>query len=164
VGSDLIVRHDLFRYGLAEDVEVMLTVLKRFELKSSFPLQTFSRNSGAGFHDSRIGITPFSISQMPLDYIEVSQISPLVGTLPQKGVFAEEVPAWSPEGIILKQDVERREFELKIPAGSQLQYDVVGNGNAVMDEHGITLKRTGSGIVVWRRLRIMPHQFVVDGN
>src|SRR5437762_1311613 len=54
-GPDLVVRHNLFRHGLSDDVVVMLTVLKRFALKSNFPLQTFNRQSGAGFHDSRIG-------------------------------------------------------------------------------------------------------------
>jgi hypothetical protein len=159
IGIDLVVRHDLFRYGLSEHVEVMLTVLQRFPLTSDFPLQTFNRSSGAGLHDSRIGITPFSISQTPLDYVEVSQISPFVASLPQKGISAEDVPAWSPDGVILKQNVEQREFEMKIPTGSRLQYDVLGSGEAVMNDHGITLKRTGSGTIVWKSLRLLPLQF-----
>jgi len=162
VGADLVVRHDLFRYGLAEDVEVMLIVLKRFPLSSDFPIQTFSRSSGAGFHDSRIGITPFSVSQTPLDHVEIAQVSPFVTDLPQKGVPAEDIAAWSPDGVILKQSVERRDFDVKIPAQSELQYEVEGQGKAVMRGQTITLKRTGSGTIVWKNLRIMPLQFVSD--
>jgi len=163
-GTDLVVRHDLFRYGLSEDVEVMLTVLKRFALNSDFPVQTFNPGSGAGFHDSRIGITPFSISRMALDHVEVSQISPFVTSLPQKGVPVEEVPAWSPDGVILKQNVEQREFKLKIPSGCKLEYELVGTGKANIDKDGIILRRAGPGTIVWKKLRIMPLQFAGESN
>jgi hypothetical protein len=159
-GTDLIVRHDLFKYGLAEDVETMLTVLKRFELNSDFPMHTFNRTSGAGFHDSRIGITPFSISRTPLDHVEISQVSPLVMTLPQQGIPAEQVPAWSPDGVILKQNVDRREFKLKVPADTKLEYEVIGNGKAEMNQDGIVLRRISSGTIVWKKLRIVPLRFV----
>lgn len=159
-GSDLIVRHDLFRYGLAEDVEVMLTVLKRFELRSDFPIQTFNLASGAGFHDSRIGITPFSISRTAFDHVEISQVSPLVTTLPQQGTPVEQVPAWSPDGVILKQNVDLREFKLKIPADTKLEYEVIGSGKAEMNNDGIVLRRMSSGTIVWKKLRIVPLRFV----
>jgi hypothetical protein len=162
--DDLVIRHDLFRYGLAEDLEVMLTVLKRFALQSDFPLQTFNPRSGAGFHDSRIGITPFSISRKTLDYVEVAEVSPLVMSLPQKGVPVEEVPAWSPDGVILKQNVYRREFKLMIPAGTKLEYELIGNGKADIEDGSIVLRRAGSGTIVWRRLRIVPLQFEGNGN
>ena len=161
-GTDLIVRHDLFKYGLAEDVETMLTVLKRFELNSDFPIQTFNRTSGAGFHDSRIGITPFSISRTSLDHVEISQISPLVTTLPQQGTPAEQVPAWSPDGVILKQKVDLREFKMKIPAGTRLEYEVIGSGKAEMNQDGIVLRRISSGTIVWKKLRIVPLRFVSE--
>jgi 4-amino-4-deoxy-L-arabinose transferase-like glycosyltransferase len=159
-GTDLIVRHDLFKYSLAEDVATMLTVLKRFELNSDFPIQTFNKASGAGFHDSRIGITPFSISRTPLDHVEISQVSPLVATLPQKGIPADEVPAWSPDGVILKQNGDLREFKLKVPADTKLEYEVIGSGKAEMNQDGIVLRRIGSGTIVWRNLRIVPLRFV----
>lgn len=163
-GLDLVVRHDLFRYGLSEDVEVMLTVLKRFSLNSNFPLQTFNLRSGAGFHDSRIGITPFSISRIPLDFVEISQMSPFVESLPQKGKLAEDFPAWSPNGVILKQDVEQREFKLKIPSDCKLEYELVGSGKAELFKDRIVLRRTEPGTIVWRKLRIIPIQFTGDNN
>src|ERR1051326_3024932 len=109
----------------------MLTVLKRFTLNSPFPLRTFNRESGAGFHDSGIGLSPFSISREPFDYVEVAQVSPFVDSLPQHGIPAEEVPAWSPNGVILKQNVDERQFKLKIPANCKLEYEIVGRGAGI---------------------------------
>ncbi len=155
-GADLVVQHELFRYSLSADVSTMLTPIKRFTLNSSFPLRTFSRAAGAGFHDSRIGLTPFSFSLTPFDEIEISEINPLVAGLPQRGVPAEEVPAWSPGGPILKQSVDLREFKMKIPANSKLEYEIEGQGSAEATGEGIVLRRQSPGTIVWRNLRLVP--------
>ncbi len=155
-GTDLIVQHDLFRYGLSADVGTMLTVLKRFTLTSSFPIRTFNKEAGAGFHDSNIGVVPFSLSLAPFDQVDIAQMNPLVTQLPQVGVPAEDVPAWSPEGPIIKQNVDRREFKVKIPANSKLEYEVVGQGHAETTADGIILHRDLPGTIVWRNMRIVP--------
>ena len=66
VGTDLVVLHqgDLipFRYVLAEDLGVVLTVLEEFPLTSDFPIRTYNKGAGAGFHDSDTGLLPFMFS------------------------------------------------------------------------------------------------------
>jgi 4-amino-4-deoxy-L-arabinose transferase-like glycosyltransferase len=155
-GADLVVRHDLFHYGLSEQVETMLTSVNRYSLNSGFPIRTFNTHSGAGFHDSRIGLTPFALSWEPLDRVEISQISPFVKGLPQQGIPAEEIPAWSPRGVILKQTVDRLEFKMKIPANSKLEYEVDGKGAAELAADKVILRRSSPGTIVWRNFRLVP--------
>jgi 4-amino-4-deoxy-L-arabinose transferase-like glycosyltransferase len=163
-GADLVVSHDLFRYGLSEDLATMLTVLKREPLYSWLPLQTFNPRAGAGFHDSGTGLTPFSISFQPLDYVEIAQVSPFVDRLPQKGIPGEDIPAWSPQGVILKQDVDTLEFKLKLPGNCKLEYELVGRGTAELTADGIRLRRYSLGTIVWQRFRIVPAQLFREGN
>jgi len=163
-GADLIVTQNLFRYSLDDDLETMLTVIKRFTLTSLFPVRTFSRSAGAGFHDSRIGIVPFSFSLAPFDEVDILQVSPFVATLPQKGRPAEDIPAWSPDGVVLKQNVDAREFRVRIPANCKLEYEIIGHGTAEATPGGIILRRTAPGTIVWRRFRIVPAQFAGEVN
>ena len=157
-GTDLVVQHDLFRYSLSADVATMLIPISRTPLNSAFPLRTFSRESQAGFHDSRIGLMPFQISRVPLDHVDISEMSPLVLGLPQRGISGEDVPAWSPKGPILKQSQERREFKVKIPAHTKLEYELEGDGQAETGADGIILRRRSPGTIVWRNLRLVPFQ------
>lgn len=160
-GSDLIVRHvSLFRIGLSPDVETVLTVLKTFTLTSSFPVRTFSLEAGAGFHGSNVGIVPFVVSRIPLDRIEIAEVSPLVLQLPQQGVPAEDVPAWSPDGVILKQNAPQRVFRAKFPAAGKLEYEIDGgDGVAEREDGAIVLTKSSPATIVWRRLRIVPPEF-----
>src|SRR5262249_35110843 len=98
-------------------------------------------------------------------YVEISQMSPLVRSLPQQGIPVEETPAWSPDGVILKQNVAQREFRLDIPAGCELRYEVVGNGNAEISKTGIILKRAPSdATIVWKKVRLVPLQFAGESK
>jgi len=72
---DLVIRPArLFRYRLAEPVEGGLSVLRTYELHSRFPVRTFNPDSGVGFHDSRVGLLPYTFSLEPFDRIEVAQM------------------------------------------------------------------------------------------
>jgi 4-amino-4-deoxy-L-arabinose transferase-like glycosyltransferase len=162
-GMDLVVSQDLFRYGLNPDLATMLTTLTRVPMTSAFPLRTFNAAAGAGFHDSGIGPTPFAISTAPLDFLEIAQVSPFVDHLPQTGIPAEQVPAWSPKGPILKQNADVREFKLRIPANSKLEYELVGSGAAEITPDGLRLKRLSPDTIVWQRFRIVPAQLAQQG-
>jgi 4-amino-4-deoxy-L-arabinose transferase-like glycosyltransferase len=156
-GVDLVVRPiGLFRYSLSEDVETMFTVLKRFPLTSKFPVRTFNLEAGAGFHDSRVGLVPFIFSRAPLDRLEIVQVSPLVSSLPQRGVPGKDIPAWSPQGVILRQEEAERAFPVKVPAKSSLEYEIEGEGTAEITNTGILLKKVGPGSVLWRSVRLVP--------
>src|SRR5581483_10779339 len=146
------------------DLGALLTTLQRVALNSSFPVRTFNAAAGAGFHDSGIGPLPFAFSTAPLDFVEVVQVNPFVEHLPQTGIPVEEVPAWSPDGVILKQNVDVREFKVKIPANSKLEYELVGSGTAEVIPGGVRLRRLGPGTLVWQRFRIVPAQFAQQGN
>lgn len=156
-GSDILVRQDLFRYGLAEDVEVVTTVIGRFPLEDALPLRTFSRDAGAGFYDSRLGLVPFSFSRAAYDVIELSQVNPLVRRLPQTSTNPEEAPVWSPDGPIYRQTDAERVFPMRIPSDIQIQYELEGGtGRAERTADGLRLVNSGAGPLTWRRLRFMP--------
>jgi hypothetical protein len=74
--GDLIVRHAgfPFRYPLAAEVEKGLKVRQTFILNSAFPVRTFSARSRAGFHDSRLGLAPFTLSTEPFDGVVIEEV------------------------------------------------------------------------------------------
>jgi hypothetical protein len=73
--SDRIVQHGgLFRYGLSTVLSSRLADVKSFELEDPLPIRTFNTAAGAGFHDSRIGLVPFTFSTVPTDRIEVAEV------------------------------------------------------------------------------------------
>lgn len=148
---DLILRHaGLFRYSLAEKVETVLTVLKTFTIDDALPVRTFNATAGAGLHDSRVGIVPFTISRVPLDRLEIAQVSPLPGTV------------WSPAGPILKQIEAESFFPMKVPANTAIEYDLDGEGSAELTAEGVRLKKGTPLAVVWRNFRIVPKQFATQ--
>jgi hypothetical protein len=160
-GGDLIVRSDLFRYGLAEDVEVVLLPLKRFTLDDRFPVRTFNPGARAGFYDSRAGLAPFVLSRAPHDTIEVAQLNPLVQRLPQHSTNPEEAPVWSPNGPIYRQTGPVRIFPMRLPLNMEIQYELdEGTGVIERTSEGIRLVKTSGASVVWRRLRFMPVKFM----
>ena len=76
----------------------------------------------------------------------------------------DEVPAWSPDGVILKQEVDEREFEVSIPANCKLEYDLEGHGRANVEGDRLILRRDRPETLVWRRFRLVPLQFMSDDN
>lgn len=100
-GGDLIVRQASFHYGLSKDLEPLLISIAEKDLMEPFPIRTFARAAGAGFYDSHFGIVPFSFSHVPLDHLELAQVSPFVSDLPQV-VPADfsSVPVWFPGGVL----------------------------------------------------------------
>ncbi len=147
--GDLIVRHSLYRYGLF--AEPVLTVLKTFSLTSRFPVRTYNAPTHSGLHDSNIGLVPFNISRTPFDVVEVAQVAPLRGAV------------WSPEGPILKQTEAEREFPMKIPSNTQIEYDLDGgDGAAAVTSRGLRLLKGPAPVIVWRNFRIVPKQFSVQ--
>jgi hypothetical protein len=144
--GDLIVRHNgLFGYSLAEPIAVKLTVLKTFPLNDRIPLRLYSRPSGAGFHDTGAGMVPFTFSRVPYDSVEVAQVSPLV-----PGVV------WSPDGPIFIQNEPEREFPVKVPSDTKIEYDLDGDGVVALFNDRILLKKGDSPTTVWRNFRIVP--------
>jgi len=107
---------------------------------------------------------PFAISRAPLDIVEIAQTSPFVESLSLKGRSSHaDLPAWSPDGVILKQDIDQREFRLKIPADCKLEYELLsGRGTAEINDDRIVLKRNSPGTIVWRNFRIVPLQFLSE--
>jgi hypothetical protein len=66
--------------------------------------------------------------------------------------------------LILKQNGDVREFKLRIPANSKLEYELVASGTAETTPEGIVLRRAGPGTIVWRRFRIVRSQLVRKGS
>ena len=156
-GSDLIVRSKMFRYSLAEDVEVVSTVLRHFRLEDGFPVRTFNPEARAGFYDSRFGMAPFVLSWEPHDEIEVTQINPLVEKLPQASTDPEQVPVWSPSGPLYIQTESELIFRIKLPLNMEIQYErQEGTGFAEKTIDGFRLVKTDGIRIEWRRLRFMP--------
>ncbi len=150
-GLDLIVRPSgLFRYSLAEPIEVVLTSLKTFTIGSDFPVRTFNVEAGAGLHDSRVGIVPFALSKAPLDRLEIAEVAPLPGAV------------WSPDGPILKQTEPQLVFPLKIPSNTTIEYELEGEGKADLTADGVRLTKGASPVTIWRNFRIAPKQFALE--
>ena len=76
-----------------------------------------------------------------------------------RSVPVVEVPAWSPEGVVLKQEQDERRFAVRLPSGAALAYDLVGKGEAHLDGDRIVLQRYGPETILWRSLRLVPRQF-----
>jgi 4-amino-4-deoxy-L-arabinose transferase-like glycosyltransferase len=149
--GDLIVRHALYRYALSPSLEPVLTILKTFTLVSNFPVRTYNARAAAGLHDSNTGLVPFIVSRAPFDTIEVAQVNPLPGAV------------WSPSGPILQQAEAEREFPMKIPANTKIEYDLDGGDGAVaVTSRGLRLIKGPSPVIVWRNFRIVPKQFAVQ--
>lgn len=147
--GDLIVRHALYQYSLS--LEPVMTILKTFRLESSFPVRTYNAVAAAGFHDSNIGLVPFVFSRAPFDTIEVAQVNPLSGAV------------WSPTGPVLKQTEAEREFPMKIPSNTKIEYDLDGgDGVVAVTSRGLRLIKGPSPVIVWRNFRIVPKQFAVQ--
>jgi hypothetical protein len=149
--ADLIIRHvGSFRYSLSESLEPKLTILKTFTLTSHFPVRTFSGAAGAGFHDSRFGLVPYTLSREPFDVIEVAQVSPLPEAV------------WSPRGTMFTQTQPEREFPLKLPSNSKIEYELDGDGVVAATAENIRLIKGASPAIVWRNFRIVPKQFLAQ--
>jgi hypothetical protein len=143
--GDLIVRHHLYHYE-----SELLMLLKSFETNSAFPIRTYNAAAGAGFHDSTLGIVPFTFSRAPFDRIEVAQVSPLPGAV------------WSPDGPIYKQTEKEREFPMRLPTNSKIEYDLEGDGTVAVMSNSIQLIKGAPPVIVWRNFRIVPKQFAAQ--
>jgi hypothetical protein len=157
VGGDLIVRHStLFKYGLSEHIETMLTVLQKDPLLDWFPIRTFSQEAGAGFHGSSLGVLPFALSRAPYDWVEIAQVNPLVEKLPQVATEGKAVPVWSPEGPILIQRVPELSFPLRVPPHAQVKYELEGPGSLEIAGDTVILRNGRTEPIVWRNFRVVP--------
>jgi hypothetical protein len=144
--GDIVVRHNgLFGYSLSEPVATMLVTLKTFTLNNSFPVRTYSLAAGAGFHSSGAGLVPYTISSAPLDVVEISQMSPLM-----------PAAVWSPDGPTYVQTEREREFPLKIPSDTKIEYESDGDGVVALTGDRIRLIKTGAPGITWRNFRIVP--------
>lgn len=156
-GGDLIVRQKSFSYGLSNDLAPLLISIRRMDLLDNYPVRTFSRDAGAGFHDSHFGVVPFIVSRAPLDRLEIAQVSPFVMELPQ--VVPDDfssVPIWFPGGVLLKQLEPEMKFEVRIPRDTKVQYELEGQGSAALFQESIVLKKENPGAAVWKNFRIVP--------
>jgi hypothetical protein len=151
--ADLIVRHAgfPFRYGLSDQIEPLLIVLKTFTLENRFPIRTFNAVSRAGMHDSRLGLAPFTLSRAPFDRIQIAEMCPLPGAV------------YGPKGPIFKQTETERDFPMKLPANSRIEYELQGgDGIVAVTERGFQLIKGKSPVIVWRNFQIVPKQFAVQ--
>ena len=153
--ADLVVRHDgsplPWRYSLSDRLEPLLIKIKTFTLENTFPIRTFNAAARAGFHDSRMGLAPFWFSREPFDRIEISEVCALPGAV------------YSPEGPILKQMEPEREFQVKLPSNSKIEYELQGgDGIVAVTDRGIRLIKGASPVIVWRNFEIVPKQFAVQ--
>ena len=148
--GDLIVRHKLYHYGLADSVGALSIILKTFTLTSAFPVRTYNQAAGAGFHDSNMGLVPFIFSRAAFDEVEVAEMCPL------------EAAVWSPEGPIFMQREAEREFPMKIPSNTKIEYELDGDGAAAVMTSGIRLIKGPAPRIVWRNFRIVPKQFALQ--
>lgn len=162
-GGDLIVRQASFHYGLSKDLEPLLISIAEKDLMEPFPIRTFARAAGAGFYDSHFGIVPFSFSHVPLDHLELAQVSPFVSDLPQV-VPADfsSVPVWFPGGVLLKQTQPEMKFRIRIPRDTKAEYELDGEGSVELLSDGITLKKTSPGPAVWKNFRIIPRAWAAN--
>jgi hypothetical protein len=156
-GGELVVRQASFNYGLSIDLEPLLVNILKTDLVDRYPLRTFSRDAGAGFHDSHFGLVPFSFSRAPLDHLEIGEVSPFVVDLPE--IVPEDfssVPVWSPSGVLLKQVNPEMKFPVRIPRSTKVEYELAGKGSVVMSREGIVLKKENPGVALWTNFRIVP--------
>ena len=124
--------------------------LKAFEPGSGFPIRTYNAAAGAGFHDSNLGLVPFALSRAPFDRIEIAEVCPLPGAV------------WSPEGPILKQEEPEREFPMRLPLNTKIEYDLEGDGTVATMTGRVRLIKRSPSIIVWRNFRIVPKQFEIQ--
>jgi len=143
--GDLIVRHQLYHYE-----SELLMLLKSFETNTAFPIRTYNAAAKAGFHDSTLGLVPFTFSRAPFDRIEIAEESPLPGAV------------WSPDGPIFKQSEQEREFPIRLPSNSKIEYDLEGDGTVAVMSNGIQLIKRSPPVIVWRNFRIVPKQFAAE--
>jgi hypothetical protein len=156
-GADLIVRQASFRYSLSEDLAPLLLSVLETDLEDAYPIRTFAAAADAGFHDSHFGIIPFCFSRVPLDRLELLEVSPLVTSLPQSvPEDFSSVPVWFPGGVQLKQIRAEMKFKIKIPKDTEIEYELEGEGSIDVTDKGITLKKSGTGPAIWKNLRIIP--------
>ena len=70
---------------------------------------------------------------------------------------------YSPKGPILEQTEPEREFQMKLPSNSKIEYEVQGgDGIVAMTDHGFRLIKGASPVIVWRNFEIVPKQFAVQ--
>jgi len=155
--GDLVVRQASFSYSLSEQLAPLLIPIRRFDVLDAYPVRTFSREAGAGFHDSHFGMVPYAISRAPLDRIEIAEVSPLVRSLTQKvPEDFSSVPVWYPGGVLLKQVEEEMRFSIRMPGDSRVDYELEGRGSVAIAEDEIVLTKQDTGPIVWKNFRIVP--------
>ncbi len=137
VAADLIVRQDLFSYGLSTILEPELVAVHSDDLEQWFPIRTLSKSAHAGFHDSHMGLLPYVFSRVPLDRISIVEVSPFVISLPQVvPPDFSSVPVWSPDGVVLKQVDREMVFHPRIASDSLAQYEQEGSsGHSNREEY-----------------------------
>ena len=97
-----------------------------------------------------MGLVPFIFSRAAFDEVEVAEMCPL------------EAAVWSPEGPIFMQREAEREFPMKIPSNTKIEYELDGDGAAAVMTSGIRLIKGPAPRIVWRNFRIVPKQFALQ--
>ncbi len=157
-GGDMVVRQNTFRYSLSEELAPLLVLVRSYDLDDPFPVRSFNSEAGAGLHDSRSGLVPYVLSDARHDRVELWQLSPLVEGLPQTDVSSSKA-TWSEQGVILVQTEDRLRVPFQFPEGTELRYELEGEGRVEKGDGFIDLIRSGEGQVVWRNVRVVPGSF-----
>ena len=142
--GDLIVRHQLYHYE-----SELLMLLNLSETNTAFPIRT-TMPPRAGFHDSSRGWCRLHSRAHRLTGIEIAEVSP------------QGQVVWSPDGPIFKQSERQREFPMRLPSNSKIEYDLEGDGTVAVMSNGIQLIKGSPPIIVWRNFRIVPKQFAAQ--
>lgn len=131
--------------------------ISRSDLSDAYPVRTFSRDAGAGFHDSHFGLVPYIMSRDPLDHLIVAEVSPFVVTLPEKvpNDFSS-VPVWFPGGVLLKQIQPEMTFQVRVPPNAEVRYELEGKGSVAFSDHAIILRKDSPEPAIWKNFRIVP--------
>lgn len=165
-GTDIIIRQDMYKYSLGDDIGVMLTELKQFPLAGRFPVRTMGTPSHpvAGFWGSHFGLVPFVLSSEPYDVVSATQVNPLVQQFPQSSTDPEQAPVYSDNGPMFKLSQSERLVPMRFPRGIQIQYELFGgDGAAEQTPGGLRLINKSGATIEWRRLRFTPLQWM-DGQ
>ena len=66
------------------------------------------------------------------------------------------VPLWFPGGVLLKQVAPEMRFQVRIPRGAGVEYELEGEGSVELSAEQITLKKQSPDPAVWKNFRLIP--------
>ena len=152
--ADLVVRHAgfPFRYSLSDRLEPLLVVLKNVHARK--PISRFGPLMQCHAPGCTTAGWDWRLSRFHGRHSTELKSQSCV-------LFPGAV--YGPKGPIFKQTEAEREFQMKLPANSKIEYEVQGgDGIVAVTDHGFRLIKGKSPVIVWRNFQIVPKQFAVQ--